>query len=264
MLEHVSKVLKQLNIVKPECVYCHLSFKNLKLRMSGAGKCVDLLTDFLGDECTLVVPSFPFATNDEYADYLSKEIYYDVESTPARVNLFGEIFRRRSDVHRSLNPILPVSAVGPLADEIVADSHLDEMPFGSSSSFRKMSQHRTYVLGVGVDLNTNSFIHMIDDAFCDLLPFRIYSEHPVTAHLFRGRTLIGVRRYFYITPDLRKRIHPRNFHPLLVNEECYRFVDGDIPFYSLELDSFLRFGHEVADNSFKANTLPPWYQVDEH
>ena len=259
MLENISRVLKQLDIDNPECVYCHLSFKNLKLEMSDAGKCVDLLIDFLGGDCTLVVPSFPFATNQEYADYVSRDVYYDVESTPARINLFGEIFRRRPDVHRSLNPILPVSAIGPLADEIVAESYLDEMPFGNSSSFRKMSQHRTYVVGIGVDLNTNSFIHLIDDEFTDLLPVRMYSEDPVTAHLFRGKTLISVRRYFYITPELRKRIHPRSFHPLLVNEECYRFVDGAVPFYSLKLDSFLKLGHEVADSSFKSNKLPPWY-----
>lgn len=264
MLENVSKVLKHLHIDKPECVYCHLSFKNLKLRMSGAMKCVDLLINFLGDDCTLVVPSFPFATNDEYANYLSKEIYYDVESTPARVNLFGELFRRRSGVHRSLNPILPVSAIGPLADEIIADSHLDEMPFGSRSSFRKMSQHKTYVLGVGVDLNTNSFIHMIDDEFCDLFPVRMYPENPVTAHLFRGKAPVSARPYFYVTPELRKRIRPRNFHSLLIKKECYRFVDGVVPFYSLQLDAFLRFGHEVAESLFKSNRLPPWHEVDEH
>lgn len=258
-LEPIARALRFLIPDAAECVYLHGSVQQLGLPLADTLRFERLLVDRLGAGRTLVLPSFPFGNNTEYAAWLDHPITYDVARTPARVNLVGELFRRRPGVMRSLHPILPVAAVGPHAEEIVGASHLDEMPFGPRTSFRRMAARRTLVLGLGVDLNTNSFVHLLDDDLADRLPLQLYAETPVPARLLCDGREVDRRSYRYVTPEIRRTIAPRRLDAVLRGCAFYRVLDGEVPGYSLELGPFLEFARDAADADLRRGRLPAWH-----
>lgn len=255
--------LNCLNIKKPDCVYCHVSLKNSKVSIGDSKKFIEQLINYFGSKCTIAAPSFPYgAFIDDYAEYVSKQsIKYDVELTPAKVNLFGELFRRRIGTRRSLNPILPVGAIGPLANHIISEDHLEEKPFGTKSSFVKMLYYNTYIIGIGLDINTNTFIHLVDNEFSHLFPNRIYSEYPVAATLLKNNKVLDKRKYYYLTPEICKKIKPIKLHPFILKEKFYCFIDGDIKCYSLKLSEFVDHSKNLVKESFNLKQLPVWHNV---
>lgn len=248
-------------IVPPsaECVYCHCSVKGLGLPIAEAGQVIRLLRDLIAPGTTIIAPSFPFATNQEYRDYVSREIAYDVSRTPARVNLFGELFRRKDGVRRSLDPVYPVAAWGPLAEELVRDNHLDRMPFGPRTGLGRIAARETCVLGLGVDVNTNSFMHFLDEPFLDRVPVPVYPRAPRHARVLRDGVLLAEGDYYYVTPELRQAIRPAGLMEALANQPFFRCFPGEWPCYALDLRPFLAFGVELARGAFAAGKLPVWY-----
>jgi hypothetical protein len=208
------------------------------------------------------MPSFPFGTNAEYAKYLSiPDLAFDVSLTPCKINLFGELFRRQAGIIRSANPILPVAALGPLSKDIISGSHLDELPFASNTSYAKIAKLDAAVVGLGVDLNTNTFVHLIDDAFAGSFPFGLYSESKIECRILDRGKHLDRRSYYYLTPTLRSRIKPRKIHGLLKNCSFYKYEEGTPGFYSLKLGPFIDFGKSLAERSFNNNQLPVWHSL---
>ena len=155
---------------------------------------------------------------------------------------------------------MTVCADGPKADDLIAESHLDELPFGPRSVFQRMAVRKTCVLGLGVNFNTGSFIHAVDDAFADQFPYPLYSEKPIACRLLRDGMYVGTRVYRAITPDVRRSIKPIRLHALIQGKPFYRFVDGPMPFYGLDVQPFMEFGRSLAASAFNDGGLPVWHQ----
>lgn len=260
----VRSLLETLLPAPPQFVLCHLSLSRLGLSIAHAKTVGDEIVAHLGPKCTLVIPSFPFGPNVVYEPFVNqKRIVYDRTLTPCRVNIFGEVFRRRAGVKRSLNPILPLSIYGPQGDDVISEEHLDTMPFGAKTGFAKLARTDTMVLGLGVDLNTNGFFHLLDDPFVHLFPFPVYSEQPVPADIFDNGTLLMSREYHYVLPSLRRRIRPRNLHERIKDKSYYRHVgygsENDALGYSLKVPPFVDDGQAMARDALAQGRLPVWH-----
>lgn len=248
---------------KPECVVCHCSLGSLGVGFGAVPKLLDCLSQTLGPNVTLLLPSFPFATNAEYAAYLATPIQYDACLTPARVNLIGELFRRRRNVGRSLNPIFPLAAAGPLAEELLADDHREQLPFAPQTAFAKLLERRTYVLGLGVNVNTCSFVHLVDDPFADAFASPLYSSETVEAELGRDGQVVGRSSYRYLRPEIRRGIRPIALHPLLVDQAWYSCDESPFASYFLDVPSFVEFGRNHFERCLSRGVMPAWHPQAE-
>lgn len=248
----------------PKFVCCHLSLSGLRLGPAQARQVAAELLAYLGSECTLVVPCYPFGPNVEYEAYLGQDsVVYDRARTPCRVNIFGEVFRRRAGVLRSLHPIFPMAALGPGAEAVLAESHLDEMPFGPRTVFGQLERRETAVLGLGVDLNTNSMFHLVDDPFVERFPFPFYSHDLIDCHILDQGRPVDRRKYRYLLPSLRRRIRPGLLHARWLGEPFYRAVESDGPGprgYSLLLGEFVARGRELAREALDRGEMPEWHR----
>ncbi len=264
MLENLREILGQFDLTRAEIVNCHLSLKDLQIPISQCADAIELLIESVGPQATLIVPSFSFAPFGggalNYSEFVAREMRFDVELTPCYISVFGEAFRRWPGVKRSLNPLYPVAAYGPLADEILSDTHLDEYPFADRTCYGKLVNYRSYGLGIGLDINTNPFIHLIDRHFLDKLPYPMHSEQPLVGELFRRKEFVDRRRYYFVPPDFRKKIKPRNLTPLLLGKQFLQVVQTPAPSYCLELQPFVEFGMQLAERAYAAGCVPPWHQ----
>jgi len=264
MLENLRAILDQFDLKRAEVVNCHLSLADLKIPITQSAAAIELLIETAGPNRTLIIPSFPFAPfgggSLNYTEFVGREMRYDVELTPCYISVFGEAFRRWPGVKRSLNPLYPVAAYGPLADEIIADSHLDEWPFAERTCYGKLVNYKSVGLGIGLDINTNPFIHLIDRHFLDKLPYAMHSEKPLMGELYRGKKFVDRRGYYFVPPEFRKKIKPRNLTPLLLDKPFLTAVTSPAPAYCLELQPFVEFGMKLAERAFAAGCVPPWHQ----
>ena len=126
---------------------------------------------------TLVMPAYP--ARRTHREYLLGRPSYDVRRTPVAVGLLPELLRRTPGAIRSLEPDYPVAAVGPDA-AFVAGGRPDEDPFGPHSPYRRMLDAGGTMIGLGVSLNTNSFVHVFDSALEPLYPFRVYEQQRIS------------------------------------------------------------------------------------
>ena len=139
-----------------------------------AGEMLSALIDWTGTTGTLVMPSYPF--HSTHQEYLATHPVFDVRRTPAGIGLMPEMFRRTAGVVRSLDPDFSVCANGAEAEAIVGSVPAAPDPFGADSSYQRMLNRATTLVGLGVSLNTNSFIHAIDSRVGAGYPVSVYED----------------------------------------------------------------------------------------
>jgi aminoglycoside 3-N-acetyltransferase len=130
------------------------------------------LREWIGPNGTLVMPSYP--TRATHLEYLRGRPVFDVRHTPSAMGLITEMFRRAPGAARSLDPDFPISAEGGDADEIVRTDLSSPDPFGASSTYARLIARDATLVGLGVSLNTNSFIHVIDSSAQNAYRGRVY------------------------------------------------------------------------------------------
>lgn len=129
----------------------------------GAGEVLAGLDAWAGSSGTQVMPAYPCRTT--HLEYLETHPVFDVRRTPSGLGLIPEVFRRRAGAARSLDPDFCIAAVGPDAAQVTATSLEEDDPFGPASTYERLLAAPLTLLGLGVSLNTNSFIHVIDSRF---------------------------------------------------------------------------------------------------
>lgn len=254
------KVIESLELNDADCIYLQFSSKDLDCNFSEAKKLLDIFIEIFKDK-SIFMPTYPFGPSAEYRKLISQEsLTFDSILTPCRLNLMGELFRRKKNAIRSMNPILPFSGLGSLAEEILNTAHLDELPFDSNTPFSLLTKYKTYVVGIGVNIHINSFMHLIDDRKRNLFPYKLYSEIPIKAKIFNNKKFIHTGYYHYILPEIRSKMHFEKIHDIIKNEKFYKYVTSSFNAYSIELNEFLKVGEKMADDAFKFGDLPVWHK----
>ncbi len=147
--------------IKPtDTVLLHTSMKKIGLVEGGADTVLDALQTYL-EPGLLVFPTLNWHILDK------KPLMYDVNNTPSIIGILTELFRKRPNVHRSLNPTHSVAAIGQDAEAFVAGGDTDGTPLGIHSPWRKLVERDAWILMVGCDLTTCTFIHGVEE-WCDI------------------------------------------------------------------------------------------------
>lgn len=167
-------VLEQLDVPRQRLLYVQSSVDWIQRAGFGAAEVIPTLLDWAGSAGTLVMPTYPF--HSTHLDYLESRVPFDVLRTPATIGLLPEMFRRTKGVVRSLDPDFCVSAIGSDADAVVGTEPAEPDPFGQDSSYQRMIDREAVLVGLGVSLNTNSFIHLIDSQAAAGYPAPVYGD----------------------------------------------------------------------------------------
>jgi aminoglycoside 3-N-acetyltransferase len=156
-----------------EIIMVHCSLNDLEpMYTGGARNLLDELVHLCGPKRTLVMPAFFFGGPDQDpAPYYRERPVFDARRQPSQMGLLSELFRRRKGVRRSLHPTASVSALGPLADELVAGHHLARTTFGEGTPFAVMAERRTAIVGIGTEyFRSLSQVHAAEDLLGERYP----------------------------------------------------------------------------------------------
>jgi aminoglycoside 3-N-acetyltransferase len=165
--------LKKIGLKKNDSVLVHSSLSKIGFVEGGPKTIVDALFEVVGDEGTLLFPTFTAAGRNK--THLETSPVFDIKNTPSQMGSITEYFRKLDGVHRSFHPTDSVSAKGPLA-EYFTNSHFGQLtPYNENSPFRKLCAKNGKILMLGTTLNgacTN--LHTLEDAVD--FKFPVYDE----------------------------------------------------------------------------------------
>jgi aminoglycoside N3'-acetyltransferase len=176
-------------------------FYNVPLKPS---EMIDLLRDLLGPDGTLAMPAFPIDQNPAKV--------FLVDRAPVYTGLLCEIFRRNSDVKRSIHLSSSVCAVGPNADFLVKDHHLTEMPWGRNSPFCRLAELNARMLGLGAGFEYMTPLHAVESLLFDEVPFfRLVFDGTIKYVWKRASGETGEHEYRKRIGDIRPQRLRRHF-----------------------------------------------------
>lgn len=257
----VSKLFAYDDLRLGDTIYIHSSAK--KLISVCSESLFEVYRLLKGDERsqrTIVFPAFAF-TGESYSRYIEKTPRFSVKDTSVMTGLFPEVMRAEQNVYRSYHPLLSEYAIGPNAMWITKDAHIDPHPFHEKSTYSRLIALDAAMIGLGVDINTNAIIHMVDDKFRFQYPFDIYLNKPLRFEIELPDSTVIEKEFIAYSPDVLKKIKPRKLRPYfkdsphIVNE----FEINGIWFYMLRIKPFLEKCMDIAGDCLKSGKLPPWY-----
>ena len=171
--------LENSGVAPDSVVIIHSSMKRIGRVDGGADTVIDALMEYFKDGL-LVMPALTYTLFHDYApdapgcikclaDYpaghcLAKDFYgrtpeFHVNSTPVCIGLLPEIFRKRPQVVRSLNPSHSVAAYGKRSEEFIAGHEKSITPCGKLSPWYKLYEYGGKIIHLGSPLTSTTFMH---------------------------------------------------------------------------------------------------------
>ena len=190
--EQLKKDLQNLGISAGDLLVVHSSFKSLGHVEGGAECVIAAFKDVLGEEGTLVFPTFTYATS--YADS-----YFSNLETPSCVGYLSEYFRKTEGVIRTNHPTHSVAIWGKLREELRAGVELDDTPMGVHSPYRKFAKYGGKILMLGCSLAHNSFIHAMEEVMESPYALRGHQEYTIVDE-HGNTTKRKIRRHNFTRP----------------------------------------------------------------
>lgn len=148
----VFDAMTRLDLRTDSVTIVHSSLVRLQVTRADLADLVDGLRRTLGDESTLVFPTFTFGESK----------VWDYWETPSQMGLLTEAVRQRPDAVRSVNPLHSVAAIGPMAAELC--DQVFPSSFGPDSLFDRLVQIDAQNISIGTDFEGSaSFLHVAED-----------------------------------------------------------------------------------------------------
>jgi len=111
---------------------------------------LDVLLDALGDDGTLVVPTFTYSFTDGEA--------FDPAATPSTCGAFTEYVRAHPDSHRSHDPCVSVAAIGADAAHLTRD--VGENAYGPDSFASRFAEANGRICNLNLDAGSTLVHHV--------------------------------------------------------------------------------------------------------
>lgn len=173
--------LHEMGIRAGDTVLVHSAFGPMLGFRGSPSALIEAYLEAVGPTGNLLMVSMPYLSAT--SEYLKTGAVFDVRSTPSKMGLVSEMFRRRADVVRSLHPTHSVLAKGPKADWIISGHENCIFPCGPGSPFEKLLELRGTVFFHGVSEFHFTFHHYLEDLVKDELPFSLYESQPYLARV---------------------------------------------------------------------------------
>lgn len=217
--DEIKQILIEQGIKQGDTIMLHSSLSKIGLVEGGADTVIRSVLEVIGNEGTLAMPSFPgFGFN---VDYLKSEPVFDLRSTPSRMGIITETFRKMPGVKRSLHPTEPVCALGPKADQITKDHFGQLTPYTPSSPFGRLAELNAKILLLGVDLDTLSNLHTLEDAVQDF-KFPVYLKEIFNCRLINEEGKELVMKTKVHDPIWSKKRRCRELESMFMKDGCLK------------------------------------------
>lgn len=123
------------------------------------------LKSILGSKGNIFVPTYSYS-------FTKKRRVFSIKNTKSSIGYFPNYFLKCNDVYRSIDPMISICAMGPLAKNIT--KNISSNSYGKNCIFEKLLNVKNLkCLNFGVDINWIPFIHYLD--WKNNVPFR-YSK----------------------------------------------------------------------------------------
>lgn len=151
---HLLSDLARLGIKRGQRLIVHSSLKSVGPLQGGADTLLEALMETVGPEGALAMPVFTYGlVGSEY-----DTPFHPVRSV-SRTGALTELFRKRPEVRRSLQPTHSVAVWGRGAETYI-QGHLQTSALGQNSPFHKLAQKEAQVLLIGVGFTSLSLLHV--------------------------------------------------------------------------------------------------------
>jgi aminoglycoside 3-N-acetyltransferase len=162
MISEFQELLQNTGFTPGRVVMLHSSMDEIARRVPSITpiKFINLARELIGEEGTLMMPTFPFRGKQFY--YIQNHTSFNVQRTPSKTGLITEIFRRMPGVKRSYHPTHPVAAFGKNSDELLCSHHLGTA-FGEDSPFFKMQKFKGIVVVLGPSPTSLTLLHVPEE-----------------------------------------------------------------------------------------------------
>jgi len=157
---------------------------------------------------TLVMPTMTWRT------VTPQNPTWDELGTPSHTGVLSEVFRTRYAENRSIHPTHSVAARGLQSEHLLARHHLDETPVSPNSPYGLMRDAASYVLMIGVGLETCTAIRLPEETIApDVYLLPLNAEEVYECRDRHGRIhRMHARRHRRLNRDF-----PRFSAPLAAN-----------------------------------------------
>ena len=190
----IEQGLSELGLGPGDIVVVHASLSSFGRVRGGAKTVVDALLETLGKDGTLLAAA-PGGKP------------YDFRNDPSTLGAVSEEIRGRGQAKRGLCPCMPAAAIGPRAEEFVANHHQTRCP-SIGSPWHLAAEAGGYVLLLGVDQDRNTTLHVAEAL--EGVPYMgavaaQYVDAKGKVRTYRGVQYAGPHRDFIgIEPALRE------------------------------------------------------------
>jgi len=164
----IEKGLRDLGLGQGDVVLLHSSLRSLGHVDGGAQAVIDAFLAVLGEQGTLVVPTF------------------------GALGIITEVVREDPRAVRSIHPIAGVAAIGAQAEVICKDHWKAETAHGEGTPYTRIAELGGYVCLLGVDHDRNTTLHTVEA----LLRLPYLSDRTLTFPAEDGEQVTHTWRFF--------------------------------------------------------------------
>jgi aminoglycoside N3'-acetyltransferase len=161
-IEDLRRVLLSMGHWRGRAVYVQSSwnqFYNVKLKPR---ELIDMMLELAGPDGTLAMPTTPLVSNPL--------ITLEVDDSPSATGLLTESLRRWPGAVRSIHLTSSVSAVGPLAQHLASEHHLDPYSWGPRSPFGKLIEADALLVLLGTTTMGFTPLHNLECVMRESVP----------------------------------------------------------------------------------------------
>jgi aminoglycoside 3-N-acetyltransferase len=218
--EDLAAAVRSLGIGSGDSLLVHSGFRRASGFTGTPSDVIATLLAVLGPHGNLLMMSMPYRGSSQR--YAESDPLFDVKRTPSAMGLISEVFRRRSGVLRSLNPLHPILAHGPMANWLVTDHEKTAYSCGKGSPFERFLRLDGKFLFFDAPYSALTFMHYVEDSSLRSLPVALYEPTPTVLRVrdHGGRDL-KVRQYFF-SKDAREHRNFVTIEQMLLRERRLR------------------------------------------
>ena len=145
---------RALGVEKGDTLLVHSSYKSFGGVEGGPQAVIDALLEVLGEEGTLLMPTFNF-------DFC-KGADWDVRETPSQMGYMTNLARLDPRARRVFHPIYSFAVIGKYAEDFGEIN--DKSSYGANSAFAKLRELEGKIMVIGLSYNDSmTFFHHIEE-----------------------------------------------------------------------------------------------------
>jgi aminoglycoside 3-N-acetyltransferase len=152
----LARDLQRLGVRRGGILVVHSSLSCLGFMLGGPRAVILALLDAIDPEGTLMMPAHTW----EWMEAGCR--CFDARSTPCCVGVIAEAFRRWPGTVRSLHLTHSVTALGPLAEELIVGHELARTPCGPGTPYLNALERDCQILHLGLGLQYNTEFYTIE------------------------------------------------------------------------------------------------------